>query len=330
MTISIITPVFNREDCILRCMESVTKSLDFLYSNGGGKDEIQIEQVIVDDGSKDDTANIVRDYAANHQHVKFFAFPENRGTNAARNKAINEAKGEWITLLDSDDYYTENALKVISSTILQKPDYKHYTFGCSDVKIYYQNNPIINGTSEKVLTYPDFLNGYINCDFVHVLRADTMRRHPFDEKLRIYEGIWFMMFYRDAQRILFTNKVIDIVEQGRSDSVSYEFMRTSKVQIERAIKGGEVFLENFEDDMQNLGMHRRLYSTRAGLLDNYALKGDYPKAKELIKNIGKPKSRKDKLDRMVIYLHISFIYRNMRKAFLIMKYKVLNKDIRRF
>lgn len=297
---------------------------------GGGKDDIKIEQVIVDDGSKDNTVSIVRDYAANHRYVKFFAFPENRGTNAARNKAINEAKDEWITLLDSDDYYTEDALKVITDTIAQRPDYKHYTFGCSDVKVYYQNNAVINGASEKVLTYPDFLNGYINCDFVHVLRADTMRRHPFDEKLRIYEGIWFMMFYHDAQRILFTNKVIDIVEQGRSDSVSYEFMRTSKVQIERAIKGGEVFLENFQDDMQNLGMHRRLYSTRAGLLDNYALKGDYSKAKELIKNIGKPKSRKDKLDRMVIYLHISFIYRNLRKAFLIMKYKVLKKNIRRF
>ena len=50
---SIITPVYNRADCIMRCMVSVSKSMQFL--NGGGN----IEHVIVDDGSSDATCSII-------------------------------------------------------------------------------------------------------------------------------------------------------------------------------------------------------------------------------------------------------------------------------
>lgn len=296
----------------------------------GGKDNVEIEQIIVDDGSKDSTVKLVEDYSVRHPHVRFFAFPMNRGTNAARNKAISEAKGKWITLLDSDDYYTEDALFVIAQTLIQKPDYKHYMFGRTDVEEYYKHNVVIKGAKEKVLTYPDFLNGYVNCDFVHVCSAEIMRKHPFDENLRIYEGIWFMMFYRDARRMLFTNKIIDVVEQNRTDSVSYEFLRIKRSSLERASKGGELFLENFEEDMRKLGMMRKLYFTQVGLLENYALLGEYGEANKLIGRMDIPHSRKDKILRTVIRLHLSSCYRSLRNAYLILKYRVLKLSIRRF
>ena len=42
--------------------------------------------------------------------------------------------------------------------------------------------------------------------FIHVCNTQILRNHPFDERLRIYEGLFFLMFYRDAKQMLFTNK----------------------------------------------------------------------------------------------------------------------------
>lgn len=95
MRISIITPVYNRADCIMRCMESVTNSCKSILIHGG-KNAHTIEQVIVDDGSKDDTPAIVREYRKGHPHVRFIEFTKNRGTNAARNAAIATAQGLYL------------------------------------------------------------------------------------------------------------------------------------------------------------------------------------------------------------------------------------------
>lgn len=94
---SIITPVYNRADCIMRCMESVAKSIQ--KSKMGG----QVEHIVVDDGSSDATCDIVKKYTENHSYVVFVKFPQNRGTNAARNEAVRRARGNgassWIVTI---------------------------------------------------------------------------------------------------------------------------------------------------------------------------------------------------------------------------------------
>ena len=79
MKYSIITPVFNREDCVARCLDSVVENLKW---------GIELEHIVVDDGSHDSTANIVQRYAMKYPHIHFIKFDKNRGTNAARNAAI--------------------------------------------------------------------------------------------------------------------------------------------------------------------------------------------------------------------------------------------------
>ena len=100
MKYSIITPVYNRADCISRCIESVVR-------NEKRKDEYEIEHIIVDDGSSDDTVKIVSSYAKRYDWIKFIPFAHNRGTNAARNAAISVATGDFSIILDSDDYFVE-------------------------------------------------------------------------------------------------------------------------------------------------------------------------------------------------------------------------------
>lgn len=189
----------------------------------------------MDDGSSDATYNIVEKYAEYHPYVVFVKFPQNRGTNAARNEAIRRARGKWCIILDSDDYFVDDALLTISKTMKEHPQYKHYMFAPDDMQVYFQESPIIKGATQKVLLYPDFLNGYIGGDFIHVCNTQILRNHPFDERLRIYEGLFFLMFYRDAKQMLFTNKVVTIRERKREDSVSKDFLRISDAVIKRTI-----------------------------------------------------------------------------------------------
>ena len=168
MKISVITPVYNREDCIERCMKSVEESIKYILNNRGSYfDDIQFEQIVVDDGSKDNTPQIVQQYANCHSWLRFISFPKNKGTNAARNAAIKAAKGDWCIILDSDDYFLPTALETIISVMQKHEGYKHYMFAPDDMQPYYEQNQILKGCKEKALLYLDFLNGYIGGDFIH-------------------------------------------------------------------------------------------------------------------------------------------------------------------
>ncbi len=110
--LSIITPVYNRADCLEACLESVTAQ----------SGEIPVEHVVVDDGSTDDTYAILDRYAAAHPSVRALKLDRNRGTNAARNAAVRAAKGKWIMILDSDDTLAPGALAAVKEAIARHPD----------------------------------------------------------------------------------------------------------------------------------------------------------------------------------------------------------------
>ena len=100
---SIIIPTYNRENHLPKAIESV---LSQSFTDW--------ELIIVDDGSTDNTSNVVASY--NDPRIKYI-YQENTERSAARNNGIRNAKGEWICFLDSDDVYAPNHLQVISEYI---------------------------------------------------------------------------------------------------------------------------------------------------------------------------------------------------------------------
>lgn len=288
----------------------------------------QVEHIVVDDGSSDATYNIVEKYAEYHPYVVFVKFPQNRGTNAARNEAIRRARGKWCIILDSDDYFVDDALLTISKTMKEHPQYKHYMFAPDDMQVYFQESPIIKGATQKVLLYPDFLNGYIGGDFIHVCNTQILRNHPFDERLRIYEGLFFLMFYRDAKQMLFTNKVVTIRERNREDSVSKDFLRISDAAIKRTILSNVLFLKEFESDLVSLGMQERLQATYLVLLDNYVLMGMYEEASALIEKITINNDKKYRILTFITKFRIGEYCKLLLQLYLYLKYYVLKTKIK--
>lgn len=316
---SIITPVYNRADCIMRCLESVDRAIGLL--NG----MCNVEHIVVDDGSTDTTCNVVEKFAKSHPYLTFVKFECNRGTNAARNEAIRRANGVWCIILDSDDYFVDGALQTIIQVMTERPGYKHYMFAPDDMQSYYMENLIIRGAKQKVLLFPDFLNGHIEGDFIHVCNTEILRKYPFDEQLRIYEGIFFLLFYRDAQQMLFTNQVVTIRERSRADSVTRKVIRTNKEVIKRAILSQELMLRYFENDLVKMGMDSRLHSIKIALYENYLLLSEYSKIAQL--NVEFFRSMKEHILHALCSLHLGTWYRLLLKVYLIWKYEIMKKKL---
>ncbi len=97
--VSVITPTYNVEPYIAQCIESVqSQSLT------------DWEMILVDDASTDGTVAVIERYLSDPR-IKLFRNDQNRGPGYSRNQAIDEAQGEWITMLDSDDWFAPNRLE---------------------------------------------------------------------------------------------------------------------------------------------------------------------------------------------------------------------------
>lgn len=102
--VTVIVPVYNVEEYLRDCLDSlVAQTIDHK----------EIEVLLINDGSTDNSLAICQKYAKKHSIFKVFS-KENEGVSAARNVGIRNAKGKYILYLDSDDTITENTLELVS------------------------------------------------------------------------------------------------------------------------------------------------------------------------------------------------------------------------
>ena len=97
--ISVIIPAYNAEKRLDRCLKSVC-----------GQNWTNLEILIVDDGSRDRTAQIADEWAEKDARIRVF-HERNGGVAAARNRALQEVRGEWIRFVDSDDRLPPGSLE---------------------------------------------------------------------------------------------------------------------------------------------------------------------------------------------------------------------------
>ena len=95
--------MYNAQNSIIKCLESVIKQT---YQGA-------IEIIVVNDGSKDQSPQMVTDFAQKHSDFTIQLInQENGGVSKARNTGLRVAKGDFIALLDSDDEWLENKLEI--------------------------------------------------------------------------------------------------------------------------------------------------------------------------------------------------------------------------
>ena len=97
-TVSVIVPSYNVASTVVRCLDSVYAQT---YED--------LEVVVVNDGSTDNTLQVLRDYRRAHMTLVLID-QHNQGLSAARNTGLDAATGEYIYFLDSDDYFGRRKL----------------------------------------------------------------------------------------------------------------------------------------------------------------------------------------------------------------------------
>lgn len=100
MRATIIIPVYNVAPYLAQCLDSAL-----------GQDHDDIEVIAVDDGSTDNSLEVLKDFAARHRNVTVVSM-ENRGPSAARNAGLERATGDYVLFLDGDDYLEINTVSL--------------------------------------------------------------------------------------------------------------------------------------------------------------------------------------------------------------------------
>lgn len=154
--ISAILPAYNVEKYLGQCIESI-------LSQG-----VKCEIIVINDGSTDNTLQVAQNYAQKYNNIAVLT-QENSGQSVARNRGIEIAKGDYLLLLDSDDYLIENTLKNLYNICLENDlDYVKTAW-----KTFYDNSNKETETipaivdMNKVISSKDFflqsLQGGYNC-----------------------------------------------------------------------------------------------------------------------------------------------------------------------
>lgn len=194
MKISVVIPAYNAEKTIARAVDSV-------LAQTRPADEI----IVIDDGSKDHTADIVQSYG---DQVVFIQ-QENAGVSVARNKGIEHAAADWIAFLDADDEWLPEKLKLQSEHLERNPDLK-WTYSNFYRKEHSEGYPMASQNPDGFLNRlengevardyfeidPRGANAWTSTLLVHQSVFDKVGRFVPDMKRGQDNDLWYRIAYQ--------------------------------------------------------------------------------------------------------------------------------------
>ena len=221
--VSIIIPTYNRGYCLHKAIDSVLAQT-YPY----------FELIVVDDGSKDNTENLVKDY---HDDIIYIR-QKNRGPAAARNRGIQAAGSDLLAFLDSDDRFAKNKLEVQIRAMLQKPAY----LISHTQEIWYRNGQILNQKKRHKKNSGDIFNQSLKLCAVGMstvlMHREIFHRYGFfDEKFPCCEDYEYWLRVSSEQEFLLVDQPLTLKDGGREDQISSRYrMGMDRFRIQAIIK----------------------------------------------------------------------------------------------
>ena len=206
MKISVVIPTYNRIALVERAIDSVLRQSIKPF-----------DIIVVDDGSDDGTSEMIKKKYRSINLVQ----QQNSGVSAARNNGIKHAKGDWISLLDSDDEWTGKKLENQVDRLIKNPDY-HF---CHTNEIWIRNGVRVN-QKKRHQKY----GGYIfdKClDICRISPSSTLFKKNilehvgwFDTQLPVCEDYDLWLRITADYKILFVDEPLIIKYGGHTDQLS--------------------------------------------------------------------------------------------------------------
>lgn len=210
--ISIVTATFNRANTIGRAIDSI---LQQTYEN--------FEIIVVEDGSKDETKSILEQY--NDKRLRIIYHDINKGSTAAKNTGLNNIRGEWFTMLDSDDEMLPGALEIMMRIPLEKdPSVNAITCNCIDTSTG-------NYTGKGLMfdQYIDFRTIIEKCtgEYWGLTKTELLLNDRFNERLADYDDLLWFKINERAKRYYIHNALRLYHTEG-SDRITHVAPSISK------------------------------------------------------------------------------------------------------
>ena len=176
--VSVIVPIYNVEKYLEKCINSLLSQT---------LEDIQI--ILVNDGSKDNSGNIAREYEKNNKNRIIYVEKENGGLSDARNYGLKYATGDFIAFLDSDDYIEKNAYE----------------------EMY---NKAIEENAD-----------YVECDFIwefpNKIRVD--KQYPYKNKKEMFSFVRVVAWNKLIKRQLITDNNLEFPKGLRYEDVEFTY-----------------------------------------------------------------------------------------------------------
>ena len=228
LLLTYIIPLYNTEHYVLRCLHSIVNQQ--LWPD-------DYEVLVVDDGSTDGSRAVVEAFIQDYPQVKLIT-QENSGVSAARNFALNRARGRYIMFVDSDDRLEDDVVhRLVQHAVDDDLDVLSFNYCCEDS----QGNVLShtrddNYGSTPVMTGCDFLDGHSMTPYVwrFLIKRDYLERGGwhFDTSLIVCEdGALIVGFLLNAPRMAHDDTVA-YCYVNRSDSAMHN---TDKDHLRRRI-----------------------------------------------------------------------------------------------
>ena len=220
--ISIIVPIYNVENYLRQCLDSI---MNQTYQN--------FECLLINDGSPDNSADICREYVSKDSRFRYFE-KENGGVSSARNLGIEHSKGEYITFIDSDDWVESDYLEVLYRALLEEQadiaisTYKQFNM---DDNCYYLHS-YQRGYDRKVFTNAELIDAlyslyvydntynFVSCKLVSREILKYIRFNlstSYGEDMEFWNKVFLI-----SKKIVYVNKDTYIYRTTHDNSKHYE------------------------------------------------------------------------------------------------------------
>ncbi|MBO5091601.1 MAG: glycosyltransferase [Clostridia bacterium] len=217
--ISIIVPVYKVEKYLSECIDSI---LAQTYEN--------FELVLVDDGSPDNSGKICDEYASRDKRIKVI-HKGNAGVSSARNTGLDNANGDYITFIDSDDFVDKRYLEVLYNSLKQNDSdisickfsaYKNGNYIASlekfpkSITVDFLDNRFVNYLSQ----YFNFKKNIMGSCWRTLYKRELIGHYRLNQNLKICEDLLFLITLMcEAKKLSFSNEVLYFYRSNESSAI---------------------------------------------------------------------------------------------------------------
>ena len=214
--ISIIVPAYNAEKYLEKCLESLVNQT-----------KKNIEIIVINDGSTDDTEKIILEFKERYPEMIKYFFQENSGQSVARNVGIEMAEGKYIAFVDSDDYVSERMFEILYNKAIEK----NFDIVASDVNSIYpkKNVEVSSGIRFESVDLTRNEKSELLRNMYAVVWNKIYKKELLEKKKILFEpDLWFedvLFLYELIPYIKSIGFVEDILYQyvQRENSVTYTY-----------------------------------------------------------------------------------------------------------